>query len=933
MQFSKSRNFRRYDQRSRCILRLDSGSIEGETIDYSDGLCAVFKDAPDLPPGTQVTIKVFNPDMEFPVTVQWAEQLGDMTKAGFSRLDTLQGSLRDFALADVLMGLQRGKETGILKVEGDSQLKYVILKKGEMVFALSSMKGDQLIEILLREKKITAEEYIRVERLHKNSTEKAARILVTLGIMKPRDVFNETRYQVELIILSLFSLQEGKFIFLKGRLPEEEFPDLHINIESFIYRSIKSLDNLNHIKQAFPAPDAILEVFPDAARLLQGNVLDETDRQILSLVNSDRSLEDISRLSPSDKAETLKTICVLMSLRAIRVVKEIERPQEMAEDTDVKQPAEDVHPEFLQKVEALSERYETTDFYEILDVTRDASDDDIRTAYFRLSEELQPGRYASSFPNDLKTKQAVLLNHIDKVYATLSDLNKRTEYDMSLAPGADEPHEEEVLEEEMLKEEDVTRQTDVTKVSDLSNNPPPVTDDTEPHKTGKSGKRIEMGTHEEAMPAEAPEEDAPAMKVEEQKIPETTPPVAEEIKREPIPETEAPENKRSYIPIVVGIAAVIAVALFFLFRDSVKKEPPATALLTETVTSRVEEKQSPPPPSDDPVIDLPVMESPTAVDIEPAKPEPDQLSVKEPAEDKNGPQTQTVLAKEDVPSTQEKVPEAVSEKKEDVAQEKVPEAVPEKSVTDISASGDEALKEKETRQAKEKKKRPVPDKALFAAQKPREEEMAPPKIVPEPPPVIDAVSEEESARSKNEHFMRYKDQFNNNANKWETYDMTMAAARIEDGKYYIQNKLTGSETLILHHADFPLDKRIAIEAVIKVIKKDKNNYTYGFVIGAKDPSNYYALLVSGDNRYSVRKHHKGVSEELIAGDPGDGIILADSFNTLKIEIQGQKMLFFINGHRVAEVPDLTLFGKRIGFLVGGKSEIAVDYTRSQIWLD
>ncbi len=69
MQFSVSRNFRRYDQRSRCILRLDSGNIEGETIDYSDGLCAVFKDAPHLDPDTQVTIKVFNPDMEFPVTV------------------------------------------------------------------------------------------------------------------------------------------------------------------------------------------------------------------------------------------------------------------------------------------------------------------------------------------------------------------------------------------------------------------------------------------------------------------------------------------------------------------------------------------------------------------------------------------------------------------------------------------------------------------------------------------------------------------------------------------------------------------------------------------------------------------------------------------------------------------------------------------------
>ncbi len=747
-----------------------------------------------------------------------------MTKVGFSRSDSLQGSLRDFSLADVLMGLQRGKETGILKVEGESHIKYVIIKKGEMIFALSSNKGDQLIEILLREKKITPEEYIRVERLLKKSKENAARILVTLGIMKPREVFNATKYEVELIVLSLFSIQEGKFIFLKGRLPEEDFPELRINFENIIYRGIKSLESLNHIKQAVPAPDTVLEVSPDAARLLQGDILDETDRQILSRINGERSLEEISRLSPSDTAETMKAICLLMSLMVIRVIK---RPRES--------------------------------------------------------------------------------------------------YDRSLAPVADGPHEEEVQEEE-VQEEEVTQQTEVTEVSALNNKPSPETDDTAPQKPGESGERIDSVTPEEAATGEAPVEDTPAPEVEEQKAPETRPPAVEEMERETISESEAPEKKRSFFPIAVGIAAVIAIALFFFFRDSGKEVPPATLLLAEEVSSKSEEKQLPTPTADDSGNNAPVMDGHSAEDSEPVKPEPAQISVKEAEADKEGPQTQTVLAKEDVPSPPEKV---------DVPspQEKVPEAVSEKSVTDLPASGDETIKDKEEKPALVKKKRPVPDKALFAAKIPRKEKIAPPKTVSGPPSVIDAVSEEEAARPKNEHFMRYKDQFNNNANKWETYNMTMAAARIDEGKYFIENKQSNSETLILHHADFPLDRRIAIEASIKVIKKDQNKYAYGFVIGAKDPSNYYALLVSRDNRFTVRKHHKGASQVLIAGGPGDGIILADSFNTLKIEIQGKKMIFHINGHRVGEVPDLTLFGKRIGFLVGGKSEIAVDYTRSQIWLD
>jgi hypothetical protein len=181
-----------------------------------------------------------------------------------------------------------------------------------------------------------------------------------------------------------------------------------------------------------------------------------------------------------------------------------------------------------------------------------------------------------------------------------------------------------------------------------------------------------------------------------------------------------------------------------------------------------------------------------------------------------------------------------------------------------------------------------------------------------------------------EGFRRTGEQFDNNDNKWEVFNTTMASARIEDGKYYIENKSETGELFILHHADFPLGKEFVIETAIKTIKAS-DNHAYGFVMGASDASNSYVFQIVGDKAYAIMKIQMGDPLELSSGKIRKTVFKKDAFNALKMEKMGSKIRFYLNNYYIDEISDVTLFGKRVGFYVEGKSEIAVDYTRSQIW--
>src|SRR5262245_7737020 len=93
-----------------------------------------------------------------------------------------RGQLSQLPLPDILEHLRSSESTGILSLVSGGARKALYLKDGRVVFASSNLPNDRLGEILIRDGKITVEEYeASIRAIHKGKRQGKA--LVEMGAL------------------------------------------------------------------------------------------------------------------------------------------------------------------------------------------------------------------------------------------------------------------------------------------------------------------------------------------------------------------------------------------------------------------------------------------------------------------------------------------------------------------------------------------------------------------------------------------------------------------------------------------------------------------------------------------------------------------------------------------------------------------------------
>ncbi len=345
--------------------------------------------------------------------------------------EVYKGNLRDFRLADLLIYLQRGTGTGILLIEYLPKVKKIFIENGDIVFASSSDSDEQIGELLLKEGRITLEEYHQSYALSLKTGQCLEKVLVRLGYLTPDDLAGAVRRQVEEIILNLFTVEDAGFEFHDGIVPEETGINLCLSAADLIYRGIRRIDNFTYLKQLCPPIDSVLNFSSDPMDIFQEFTLEDTDKRILSYVNGLYSIKMILFFSSANDFETLRTICAFLSMRLIKVKSEDEPPFEL-QDVVFGVPSESGKEteQFLQSIEDMYKGCDTLGYYEILGVGKNASTEEIKKAYYNLSGQFHPDRRLSlpGRDKDIKMKLTVILSCITGAYDILSDPGKRKEY-------------------------------------------------------------------------------------------------------------------------------------------------------------------------------------------------------------------------------------------------------------------------------------------------------------------------------------------------------------------------------------------------------------------------------------------------------------------------------------------------------------------------
>ena len=153
----------------------------------------------------------------------------------------LTGNLNELYLSEILEHLQSSGATGILTLEQNNQIKLIYLKEGHTVFASSNLEADRLGEMLLKAGKLSRQQFEQSVVILKTTGKRHGAVLVELGFLTPKELFEGLKFQVLEILYSLFLWKEGRYRLVHGELPRRVIP-LEIDLVTLISEAIKRIE-------------------------------------------------------------------------------------------------------------------------------------------------------------------------------------------------------------------------------------------------------------------------------------------------------------------------------------------------------------------------------------------------------------------------------------------------------------------------------------------------------------------------------------------------------------------------------------------------------------------------------------------------------------------------------------------------------------------
>lgn len=383
------------------------------------------------------------------------------------------GRIREFRLPVLLQFLRRERKTGVLTLQRNDLNKSIYLRDGDIIFATSLYPDDRLGETFLKAGKISFKQYEVSADLLKKTGKRQGTILVEQGFISPKELFEGVILQVKEIILSLFTWIDGEYQFEEGPLPSEEVVTLHISTADLVFSGINRIKDWNRLIGELPPPDSVIRVADDPNNLFQKIDLSPLMQAVIQLADGQRTLYDILVASSMPSLECARVLYFLISVEILQPVLPVRseppivqdehssptQDQEISSEASVLQTAEaaeaNSQTEVLKEAifegtktiwnrEKIAEVYrllEDQSHYEALQVSKSASREEIKKAYFRLAKEYHPDRHFESGMEEVKKELNALFSRITEAYDTLVTERKRREYDLKLSNGKERKKE------------------------------------------------------------------------------------------------------------------------------------------------------------------------------------------------------------------------------------------------------------------------------------------------------------------------------------------------------------------------------------------------------------------------------------------------------------------------------------------------------------
>lgn len=162
----------------------------------------------------------------------------------------------------------------------------------------------------------------------------------------------------------------------------------------------------------------------------------------------------------------------------------------------------------------------------------------------------------------------------------------------------------------------------------------------------------------------------------------------------------------------------------------------------------------------------------------------------------------------------------------------------------------------------------------------------------------------------------FSDDFSDTRNGWPRYSTEEVGYSYENGRYHMI-AIRSQKNVYSHPSSVGLnDLDDFVLEVDTTQEGGPDNNDCGLVFRKVDGLNFYSFFIAGLGKYSFWKSVDGDWEKIIGWTESTAINVGQASNKLKIECQGDRFAFYINGIKVAEAYDDTFSSGNIDLFVG-----------------
>jgi Domain of unknown function (DUF4388) len=231
----------------------------------------------------------------------------------------LTGSLEEFSLADVFRLLSLAKKTGRLEVVRQAGRGRVLFRRGDVIYAESSLVREPVGQKLVRAGAATEGQLRKALDEQAATGERIGRILVGSGVVDRDALEAAIRSQTEEAIFDLLRWERGEFNWAPSEEVGAEVP-LAVSVENLIMEASRRLDELEVIERKVPSLECVPAVAHHAPEgAVEINIAPEEWR-LLVLVDGRRTLGEIARRVGYDDFGALRALYGLVSAGLVRVL-------------------------------------------------------------------------------------------------------------------------------------------------------------------------------------------------------------------------------------------------------------------------------------------------------------------------------------------------------------------------------------------------------------------------------------------------------------------------------------------------------------------------------------------------------------------------------------------------------------------------------------